>query len=113
MGDERRKTGAEAFSDAGVGRRKATRTEGGSGPAIPAIDPGDGDELVLSEIEDEVQVKTQFAVLWRLSNLVGDEEWTEEELDLSTVVNDVMIRYVNFILGGDKRHWESSAILGI
>lgn len=22
---------------------------------------------------------------------VGDEEWTEEELDLSTVVNDVMV----------------------
>ncbi|KAJ8649446.1 hypothetical protein MRB53_002469 [Persea americana] len=43
MGDGRLKTGAVAFSDAGVGRRKATGTEGGSGPAAPAIDPGDGD----------------------------------------------------------------------
>ena len=43
MGDGRRKTGAVAFSDAGVGRHKATGTEGGSGPAAPAIDHGDGD----------------------------------------------------------------------
>ncbi|KAJ8644539.1 hypothetical protein MRB53_006287 [Persea americana] len=37
------KTGAKAFSDAGDGRRNATGTEGGSGPAAPAIDPRDGD----------------------------------------------------------------------
>ncbi|KAJ8617888.1 hypothetical protein MRB53_014074 [Persea americana] len=37
------KTGAKAFSDAGDGRRTATGTEGGSGPAVPAIDPRDGD----------------------------------------------------------------------
>ena len=43
MGDGWLKTGAEAFSDAGVGQRKATGTKGSSGPAAPAIDPGDGD----------------------------------------------------------------------
>ncbi|KAJ8646162.1 hypothetical protein MRB53_007910 [Persea americana] len=37
------KTAAKAFSDAGDGRRTATGTEGGSGPAVPAIDPRDGD----------------------------------------------------------------------
>ncbi|KAJ8640141.1 hypothetical protein MRB53_016835 [Persea americana] len=55
MGDRRRKMGAVAFSDAGVGWSKATGTEGGSGLTAPAIDPDVVDTVVAAAVGTVVE----------------------------------------------------------